>query len=108
MFDVLSFDMITMVKLDFIPLVCSFTIRQPLSTLAVSDNQSSTIYLYDVKILNIQEPIETITKIGHVSSVSILSYCPKYDLVISCDQSSIIGIQIIFIIYHLKYYFNQN
>jgi hypothetical protein len=47
MFDVLSFDMITMVKLDFIPLVCSFvhSSRQALSTLSVSDSQSSSIYL---------------------------------------------------------------
>lgn len=48
MFDVLSFDMITMVKLDFIPLTCSFvdSSRQALSRLAVSDSQSSkNLYL---------------------------------------------------------------
>jgi peptidylprolyl isomerase domain and WD repeat-containing protein 1 len=93
MFDVLSFDMITMVKLEFIPLVCSFvhSSRQALSTLSVSDSQSSFIYLYDSRTLNIKEPISIISKIGHASSVSIISYCSKYDLAISCDQSSIIN-----------------
>ncbi|UJR29733.1 hypothetical protein I4U23_017281 [Adineta vaga] len=93
MFDVLAFDMITMVKLDFVPLMCSFvhSSRQALSTLAVSDSQSSSIYLYDGRTLNIKEPIGIISKIGHASSVSIISYCPKYDLAISCDQSSIIN-----------------
>ena len=93
MFDVLSFDMITMVKLEFIPLMCSFvhSSRQALSTLAVSDSQSSSIYLYDARTLNIKEPISIISKIGHASPVSIISYCPKYDLAISCDQSSIIN-----------------
>ncbi|CAF0896929.1 unnamed protein product [Adineta steineri] len=93
MFDVLAFDMITMVKLEFIPLVCSFvhSSRQALSTLAISDSQSSFIYLYDGRTLNIKEPISIISKIGHASSVTIISYCPKYDLAISCDQSSIIN-----------------
>ncbi|CAF1604534.1 unnamed protein product [Adineta ricciae] len=93
MFDVLSFDMITMVKLEFVPLMCSFvhSSRQALSTLAVSDSQSSTIYLYDGRTLNIKEPIGIISKIGHAAPVSLISYCPKYDLAISCDQSSIIN-----------------
>jgi peptidylprolyl isomerase domain and WD repeat-containing protein 1 len=93
MFDVLSFDMITMVKLDFIPLVCQFvhSSRQALSTLAISDSQSSSIYLYDGRTLNIKEPISIISKIGHSSPVSIISYSPKYDLSISIDQSSIIN-----------------
>jgi len=93
LFDVLSFDMITMVKLEFIPLVCSFvhSSRQPLSTLAISDSQSSSIYLYDAKSLNVKQPIEVISKIGHASPVTIIAYAAKYDLAISCDQSSIIN-----------------
>jgi peptidylprolyl isomerase domain and WD repeat-containing protein 1 len=93
MFDVLSFDMITMVKLEFVPLVCQFvhSSRQALSTLAISDSQSSLIYLYDGRTLNIKEPIGIISKIGHSSPVSIISYSPKYDLAISIDQASIIN-----------------
>ncbi|CAF1252664.1 unnamed protein product [Rotaria sordida] len=93
MFDVLSFDMITMVKLDIIPLTCSFvdSSRQALSKLAVSDSQSSTIYIYDAKTLNIKEPISILSNIGHGSSVSIISYSSQYDLAISCDQTSIIN-----------------
>ncbi|CAF2260550.1 unnamed protein product [Rotaria magnacalcarata] len=43
--------MITMAKLDFIPLCCSFldSSRQALSRLAISDNESSKIYIYDGK-----------------------------------------------------------
>ncbi|CAF1478514.1 unnamed protein product [Rotaria magnacalcarata] len=93
MFDVLSFDMITMVKLDFIPLTCSFvdSSRQALSRLAVSDSQSSKIYIYDGRTLNIKEPISILSNLGHASSISIISYCDKYDIAISCDQSSIIN-----------------
>ena len=93
MFDVLAFDMITMVKLEFIPLVCQFvhSSRQALSTLAVSDTNSSSIYLYDGRTLNIKEPIAVLSKLGHPSPVSIISYAPKFDLAISIDQSSIIN-----------------
>ena len=49
------------------------------------------IYLYDGRTLNIKEPIAIISKIGHSKSVSLISYSPKYDLVISIDQSSIIN-----------------
>ncbi|CAM4843889.1 unnamed protein product [Rotaria magnacalcarata] len=40
-----------MAKLDFIPLCCSFldSSRQALSRLAISDNESSKIYIYDGK-----------------------------------------------------------
>lgn len=93
MFDVLGFDMITMVKLDFVPLACSFvhSSRHALSTLAISDSQSPTIYLYDGKTLNVKEPISVLSKLGHPSPVSIISYCPQFDLAISCDSSSIIN-----------------
>ncbi|CAF3597894.1 unnamed protein product [Rotaria sp. Silwood1] len=93
MFDVLSFDMITMVKLDIQPLTCSFvdSSRQPLSKLAISDSQSSSIYIYDAKTLNIKEPLKILSNIGHGSSVTIISYSSEYDLAISCDQTSIIN-----------------
>ncbi|CAF3818306.1 unnamed protein product [Rotaria sp. Silwood1] len=76
MFDILLVDMITMVKIDYIPLMCSFvySFRQALSILAVSS-----------------KPIKIIPKICRASPVSIISYCPKYDIAISCDQSSIIS-----------------
>ncbi|CAM4844962.1 unnamed protein product [Rotaria magnacalcarata] len=72
-----------MAKLDFIPLCCSFldSSRQALSRLAISDNESSKIYIYDGK--------------NHGSPVTIISYCPQYDLSISCDQELIIGFQLI-------------
>ena len=82
-----------MVKLEFTPLVCQFvhSSRQALSTLAVSDTNSPSIYLYDGKTLNIKEPIGILSKLGHASPVSIISYSPKYDLAVSIDQSSIIN-----------------
>ena len=88
MFDVLAFDMIAMVKLEFLPLVCQFvhSSRQTLSTLAVSDTNSPSIYLYDGRTFNIKEPIAVLTKLGHSSPVSIISYVPKFDLAISIDQ----------------------
>ena len=93
MFDVLSFDMITMVKLDFIPLICSFvhSSRQPLATLSISDSQSPVIYLYDGKTLNIKDPIAVLSRLGHSSPVHLIGYSPKYDLAISCDPSSMIN-----------------
>ena len=57
----------------------------------MSDSQSSVIYLYDGRTLNTKEPIGVLSKLGHSSPVSIISYSPKYDLAVSCDQSSIIN-----------------
>lgn len=63
MFDVLAFDMITMVKLEFIPLVSQFVYpaRQALSTLAVSDTNSPSIDLYGGRTVNIKEPIAALS-----------------------------------------------
>jgi len=92
-FDVLEFNMITMVKLQFLPLTCLFvhSLYLALSTLAISDSHSSKIYLYDERTLNIKELIAILSKLAHLSSIFIINYSPKYDLTICCDQSCIIN-----------------
>jgi hypothetical protein len=74
-------DMITMVKLDSIPLICSFVYssRQLLATLSISDSQSPLIYLYDGKTLNIKYPIAVLSRLGHSSPVHLIGYSPRSD-----------------------------
>ena len=92
-FDVVSFDNISMGKLPFPPLVCAFvhSSSSGLSRLAVSDSQSSSIYLYDAETLNVKQPISVLSNLGHFSSVSLISYASKFDLSISCDETSMIN-----------------
>ena len=93
LFDVLGFDMITMVKLDFIPSCSSFvhSSRDPLSTLAIGDEQSNKIYLFDSKNFNIRQPLFVLDRLGHRSNVKYLLYSSNMDLVISIDQQSMIN-----------------
>ena len=93
LFDVLSFDMITMVKLDFVPSTSSFvhSSRHAHATLALADEQSARIFLFDAKNFNVREPLFLLDRLGHRSTVKFLLYSAKIDLVVSIDQSSLIN-----------------
>lgn len=82
-----------MVKLDFVPSTSSFvhSSRHAHSTLALADEQSAKIFLFDAKNFNVREPLFTLDRLGHRSTVKFLLYSPKIDLVVSIDQSSLIN-----------------
>ncbi len=85
-FDVVNFDMINMLKLDYTPRCCCwiFSIGDAIPALAISDKDSSAIHVYDGR--GGGEPLKTQDKM-HSQSVCLIQYNPVYDTVISVDQS---------------------
>ncbi|XP_018565250.1 peptidylprolyl isomerase domain and WD repeat-containing protein 1 [Anoplophora glabripennis] len=88
-FDVINFDMINMMRLDYIPGTVEW-IHGPgdaIHTLAVSDKESSKIYVYDgratIAALKVLEKI-------HMKPVYLIRYNPKYDVVISVDRGGML------------------
>ncbi|GJE98402.1 peptidyl-prolyl cis-trans isomerase [Phanerochaete sordida] len=88
-FDVGNFDMINMIKLGYTPHACCWVHKrgQAQGLLAVSDQSTGTIRLYDGR--GTGEPLETIDKL-HRAPVHIMTYSDRYDCVISADESGMI------------------
>ena len=87
-FDVVNFDMINMLKLDFIP-SCVTWIHKPgdaINELAVAEENSPIIRVYDGK--GSTDPLKTL-KI-HMKPVLVMTYCHKFDIVISSDQGGMV------------------
>lgn len=84
-FDVVNFDMINMMKLTFIPRTCAWIHHSadPISAVAVSDKDSSTIYVFDGK--GAEEPLHKLEKL-HMKSVGVIQYNPLYDIAVSADD----------------------
>ena len=87
-FDVINFDMINMLKLDYVPSVASW-VHKPgdaINVLAVAEENSNLIRMYDgkgsteeLKCLKIHgKPVETIT------------YCAKHNIAISADKGGML------------------
>ena len=89
-FDVMTFDLLSMLTLEFTPkCVCWVHGRgASLPMLAVSDEVNHTIRIYDGRGEN-QEPIHTISGL-HRSVVSLMAYNDAYDCVISADENGMI------------------
>lgn len=88
-FDVVNFDMINMMRFDYVPYTVEWIHNSgdPIHTLAVSDVDSSKIYIYDGRGTN--TPLKVLEKI-HMKPVSIIKYNPKFDVVISVDKSGML------------------
>jgi len=87
-FDVVNFDMINMLKLDYVP-SCVTWIHKPgdaISELAVAEENSPIIRVYDGK--GSTDPLKTL-KI-HMKPVLVMTYCHKFDIVISSDQGGMV------------------
>lgn len=84
-FDVVNFDLFTMLQLDFSPKNVCWVHKegQGEALLAISDANSPKIRIYDLR-RGETEPLRTIDDI-HSHSVSLMSYNPKYHCVVSCD-----------------------
>lgn len=84
-FDVLNFDMINMIHLDFTPSKTAF-IHKPddtLTCLAVTDANSPKIYVFDSQGTN--SALQVIEK--HQSPITAISFNPTYDTIISVDKA---------------------
>lgn len=88
-FDVVNFDMINMMRLDYTPLCCEW-IHCPgdaISALAVSDAATNKVYIYDGQGTNV--PLHVFEKL-HTKPVVTIKYNPAYEVVVSVDQSGIL------------------
>jgi len=87
-FDVINFDMINMIKLEFVP-SCAVWVHRPgdaISALAVAESDSPNIHVYDGK--GSAEPLKTLKL--HMQPVEALAYCPQHDVAISADRSGMV------------------
>ncbi|KAB5595911.1 Peptidyl-prolyl cis-trans isomerase, cyclophilin-type protein [Ceratobasidium theobromae] len=86
-FDVINFaDMINMIKLDYTPKTACWVHRrgQAQALLAISDENSSTIRIYDGR--GDGTPLQTIPSL-HRAPVHLMTYTDHFDTVVSADES---------------------
>ncbi|GAB1311150.1 Peptidyl-prolyl cis-trans isomerase cyp15 [Madurella fahalii] len=91
LFDVVTFDLLTVVQLDFTPRCVCWVHKRgaSLPLLAVSDSEAKpSIRIYDGRGES-QEPIHTIRGL-HRSPVSLMAFNDRYDCVISADEGGMI------------------
>lgn len=88
-FDVENFDMINMIKLEFVPNTSEWIhpLSDPQHTLAVSDAATPTIYIFDGHGTNV--PLHTLHSI-HTKPVTIIKYNAVFDVVVSADEVGMI------------------
>ncbi|KAI8471687.1 MAG: putative cyclophilin (cyp-15) [Monoraphidium minutum] len=88
-FDVLTFDMIAMMKLPYVPGVVEWLIKKgdARSKLAISDLNSPTIHIYDARSGS-DEPVASVS--SHAAPVTAMRYCAATDVVVSTDQKGFI------------------
>lgn len=89
-FDVLNFDMINMMRLDYTPGLVEW-IHGPgdaVPTMAVSDADSPKIHVYDGRGTN--KPLHVLEKL-HSKPVVLIKFNPKFDVTISIDKNGILG-----------------
>lgn len=88
-FDVNVFDMINMIRLDFVPLTTCWIYRggDTIPCLAVSDADNGNISIFDAqgdgKVIQIIEKI-------HSKPVNVIAYNPIFETVISVDRAGIL------------------
>jgi peptidylprolyl isomerase domain and WD repeat-containing protein 1 len=91
LFDVVTFDLLTVLQLDYTPRCVCWVHKKgsSLPLLAVSDTDAKpAIRIYDGRGEN-QQPIHTITGL-HRSPVSLMAFNDHYDCVVSVDEGGMI------------------
>ncbi|CAG9799929.1 unnamed protein product [Chironomus riparius] len=88
-FDVINFDMINMIKLDFTPSCTCWIYKggDTIPCLAVGDAESPRILIYDGQGTN--TPIHVIDKL-HSKPVTVISFNAHFETVISVDKAGIL------------------
>ncbi|KAL7628213.1 Peptidyl-prolyl cis-trans isomerase cyp15 [Parahypoxylon ruwenzoriense] len=89
-FDVITFDLLTMLSLDYVPRCVCWVHKRgaSLPLLAVSDDSTPLIYIYDGRGEN-QTPVHSIKGL-HRSPVSIMAFNDAYDCVVSADDNGML------------------
>ncbi|KAH7542021.1 hypothetical protein FEM48_Zijuj02G0029300 [Ziziphus jujuba var. spinosa] len=88
-YDVVNYDMMVMIRTSFVPGAVEWVSKQgdAKARLAVSDRNSSFVYIYDARAGS-NEPI--ISKEIHLGPVKVMKYNHVFDTVISADAKGII------------------
>lgn len=88
-FDVVNFDMINMMKLDYTPATIEWihSSGDAMQVLAISDRDSTKIYIYDGRTGG--TPLQILEKI-HLNPVTLIKYNPKYDIAVSADKKGML------------------
>ncbi|XP_055546746.1 peptidylprolyl isomerase domain and WD repeat-containing protein 1 [Wyeomyia smithii] len=88
-FDVVNFDMINMLKLDYVPYRAEWihNTGDAIAYLAVADQDSSKLYVYDGK--GTSTPLHVLEKL-HTQPVVLIKFNPVYELTISIDKAGIL------------------
>ncbi|XP_033218966.1 peptidylprolyl isomerase domain and WD repeat-containing protein 1 [Belonocnema kinseyi] len=88
-FDVINFDMINILKLEYVPLCAEWIYADgdAISAVAVSDQDSNKIYVYDG--LGNSTPLQIFEKL-HTKPVISMKYNPVYETCISVDKAGIL------------------
>ncbi|KAK0703822.1 hypothetical protein B0T26DRAFT_744504 [Lasiosphaeria miniovina] len=90
LFDVVTFDLLAVLELDFVPKCICWVHKRgaSLPVLAVSDDASPSIRLYDGRGES-QAPIHTVTSL-HRSPVALMAFNDNYDCVLSADDGGMV------------------
>ncbi|XP_071799440.1 peptidylprolyl isomerase domain and WD repeat-containing protein 1-like [Asterias amurensis] len=88
-FDVVNFDMINMMKIDYEPGCCEWVFRSgdAISALACSEKTSGNIHIYDGRSSNIA--IHTLSSL-HSCPVILMKYNPVYEVMVSVDRQGMV------------------
>ncbi|KAI5919230.1 hypothetical protein F4810DRAFT_703717 [Camillea tinctor] len=89
-FDVITFDLLSTLNLDYTPKCICWAHKRgaSLPLLAVSDDSSPQVYIYDGRGEN-QTPIHTIKGL-HRSVVSVMAFNDAFDCVVSADEGGML------------------
>ncbi|KAM3959254.1 peptidylprolyl isomerase domain and WD repeat-containing protein 1 [Aphomia sociella] len=89
-FDVVNFDMINMISIEFEPYCTEWvhSAGDPISALAVSERNSSKIHIFDGTQAS-GTPLHTFVTL-HQHSVSTIRYNPVYETAVSVDKAGIV------------------
>lgn len=89
-FDVITFDLLSMIQLEYVPRCVCWVHRKgtSLPLLAVSENEKPLIHVYDGRGEK-QEPIHTLKGL-HRGVVTLMAFNDKFDCVLSADDNGMI------------------
>lgn len=87
-FDVVNFDMINMLRLEYVPGHCEwiFSPGAAVAAVACSEKETGVIYIYDGR--GTSSPLNTLNV--HTKPVTLIKYNAVYDIAISADEAGII------------------
>ena len=89
-FDVITFDLLSMLELEFVPRCVCWVHRKgaSLPLLAVSEDEKPLIHVYDGRG-EAREPLHTIKGL-HRSAVSLMAFNDRFDCVVSADEGGMV------------------